>query len=137
MGSAPSGIALKFLYSGLDLKCNKLEIEFKNSWEQLLYFVNIYLAETGQGNYSNEEVEIVFNRDIAINETETISNCTNSKDVISDETIIANHPWVKDPEQELERLVKQKEETLKKHQEAFGMNIEQQASGGDDEVDEE
>lgn len=127
MGSAPSGIALKFLYSGLDLKCNKLELEFKNSWEQLLYFVDIYLAETGQGNYCNEEVEIVFNRDIAINETEAISNCVNSNEIISDETIIANHPWVKDPKQELDRLNKQKEEDLKKQQEAFGMNIEKKA----------
>lgn len=135
MGSAPSGIALKFLYSGLDLKCNKLELEFKNSWAQLLFFVDTFLAETGQGNYSNEDVEIVFNRDIAINETEAISNCVNSKDIISDETIIANHPWVKDPEQELERLKKQQEENMKKQQEAFGMGIEQKASGGSD-VDE-
>ena len=42
-GSAPSGVALKFMYSGLDLKCNLLEAEFKNGFEMLMYFVDVYL----------------------------------------------------------------------------------------------
>ena len=39
-GSAPSGVALKFMYAGLDLKCNGIEAEFKLAFEQLLYFIN-------------------------------------------------------------------------------------------------
>ncbi|MDD3840770.1 MAG: phage portal protein [Clostridia bacterium] len=119
-GNSPSGISLKFLYSGLDLKCNHLEVEFKRAFEQLLYFVNIYLAEDGQGNFENEEVELIFNRDIQINETEAINNCINSQDVISQETIVANHPWVNDVEGELERLKKEKEEKAKIAAKAFG-----------------
>ena len=127
-GSAPSGIALKFLYSGLDLKCNHLEVEFKQAFEQLLYFINIYLSETGQGSYENIDIDIIFNRDIKINETETISNCLSSSGVISDETIVANHPWVKDVEAELIKLKAEKQQKLKDKQEAFGMNIENKAS---------
>lgn len=41
-GSSPSGIAFKFLYSGLDLKCNHLEVEFKRGFEELMYFVWVY-----------------------------------------------------------------------------------------------
>lgn len=110
-GSAPSGVALKFLYSGLDLKCNKLETEFKMAFDNLLYFVNVFLNEDSQGTIN--DVSIIFNRDIQINETETINNCVASKDVISDETIIANHPWVKDKDEEMKRL----EEQNKKKQE--------------------
>ncbi len=119
-GNSPSGISLKFLYSGLDLKCNHLEVEFKRAFEQLLYFVNIYLVENGQGSYENEEVELIFNRDIKINESESIDNCIKSEDVISQETIIANHPWVNDVEGELERLKKEKEEKAKIAAKAFG-----------------
>lgn len=122
-GSAPSGIALRFLYSGLDLKCNYLEVEFKQVFEQLLYFINIYLAETSQGTYSDVDVDIVFNRDITINETETINNCVNSEGVISDETIIANHPWVKDVEEEISKVAAEKQQKLKDQQEVFGLNI--------------
>lgn len=104
IGNSPSGIALKFLYSGLDLKCNKLEDNFKWSFEQLLYFVNKYLEITKKGQPSNKEIIIIFNRDIAINEASAIEECKNSKGIISDRTIIANHPWVEDVDEEIKQI---------------------------------
>ncbi|ELC8386674.1 phage portal protein [Clostridium perfringens] len=109
-GSSPSGIALKFLYSGIDLKCNSLEVLFKKAFKELLYFINIYLSESSQGSYKDVPVELIFNKNIKINETETITNCINSKGVISNKTIMANHPWVQDPVAEQEQLDKEKEE---------------------------
>jgi len=103
LGNSPSGIALKFIYSGLDLKCNSLEEWFKWGFEALLYFINIYLTITKQA-VSDEEIEIVFNRDIQINETEAITNCSNSKSVISGKTIIANHPWVTNLDDEIKQI---------------------------------
>jgi SPP1 family phage portal protein len=120
-GSAPSGVALKFLYSGLDIKCNHMEVEFRMAFELLLYFVNIYLAETGQGDYQDKDVTLIFNRDIVINESETVDNCATSEGIISEETIVANHPWVTDVEAELERVRAEREEKLKQQQAAFGM----------------
>lgn len=107
-GNAPSGVALKFMYSGLDLKCNLMETEFKMGFEMLLYFVDLYLGLTGQGEYEKIEVELVFNRDMAINETEMIQNCNISKGTISDETILSHHPYVSDVEDELNRLEEQR-----------------------------
>ncbi len=103
LGNSPSGIALKFIYSGLDLKCNALEDSFKWAFEQLIYFVNMYLSVTNQ-TVSEDEVEIVFNRDIAINESQAITDCQNSKGVISDKTIISNHPWVSDADAEMKQI---------------------------------
>lgn len=132
-GSSPSGIALKFLYSGLDLKCNHLEVEFKQAFEQLLYFINIYLSETKQGNYQSEDVELIFNRDITINETESIDNIVSSKDIISDETLVAQHPWVSDVEEELKRLERQKLEQLKQQAKMFGSDRFSKLEGEGDE----
>jgi SPP1 family phage portal protein len=106
LGNSPSGIALKFLYSGLDLKDNTLEDSFKWSFEQQMYFVNKYLEITKQQT-SDKEITIVFNRDIAINESQTITDCQNSKGVISDKTIIANHPYVKDVNEEIKQIKKE------------------------------
>ena len=103
IGNAPSGIALRFLYAGLDLKCNALEEWFKWGFEQLLYFVNKYLEITKQP-VSDKEITIVFNRDIAVNESQAIADCLNSKGIISDRTIIANHPWVEDVEEEIKQI---------------------------------
>ena len=95
-GSAPSGVALKFMYSSLDLKCNLMETEFSRGFELLLYFVDLYLQISGHGYYEKIDVELVFNRDMAINEAEQIQNCSNSQGIISDETLIAHHPFVSD-----------------------------------------
>lgn len=103
LGNSPSGIALKFIYSGLDLKCNALEENFKWGFDQLLYFVNMYHTFTKQP-VSDKGIEIVFNRDIAINESQTIIDCQNSKGVISNKTIIANHPWPESVEEELKQI---------------------------------
>ena len=108
-GSAPSGVALKFMYSSLDLKCNLMETEFSRGFEMLLYFVYLYLQISGQGDYEKIDVELVFNRDMAINEAEQIQNCSNSQGIVSDETLIAHHPFVSDVEEELEALKRQKE----------------------------
>jgi len=103
LGNSPSGIALKFIYSGLDLKCNALEDSFKWAFEQLLYFVNLYLTITKQ-TVSDKGIEMVFNRDIAINESQTITDCQNSTGVISNKTIISNHPWVNDVDEEIKQI---------------------------------
>lgn len=103
LGNSPSGIALKFIYSGLDLKCNALEDWFKWGFEQLIYFVNRYLEEIGQP-VSDKEIVITFNRDIAINESQAITDCQNSQGVISQKTIVKNHPWVDDLEEELTQI---------------------------------
>lgn len=106
LGNSPSGIALKFIYSGLDLKCNALEEWFKWSFQELIYFVNKYLEITKE-SYSDEEVEIIFNRDIAINESQAIADAQNSKAVISNKTIVANHPWVTNLDEELKQIEKE------------------------------
>jgi SPP1 family phage portal protein len=134
-GSAPSGVALKFLYGALDTKCNHMEVDFRMAFEQLLYFVNIYLAETGQGDYKDEDVTLIFNRDIVINEEAAIQGCANSQNVISDETIVANHPWVKDVEAELKKLKAEQKQKMKDQQAAFGMPMDGAVTddGGEDE----
>ena len=48
-----------------------------------------------------------------MNESDIIDNCQKSQGIISDETIISMHPWVDDPQLEMERLKKQKEEAQK------------------------
>ena len=103
LGAAPSGVALRFLYSSLDLKCNHLEVEFAHSFRWLLRFVRRYLEMTGQP-VSEGDVALIFNRDVAINESEAISCCRSSQGLLSLRTVLEQHPWVQDVDSELERL---------------------------------
>lgn len=103
-GGDASGIALKFLYADLDMDCNMIETEYQWALEQLLWFIDVHLANTGAGDFSSEKVTIIFNRDIVINETEAVENAQKSMGVISKKTIVANHPWVTNTQDELDQI---------------------------------
>lgn len=106
----PNQMNIQSMYSDIDLDANDMETELQAAFEEILWFVNAHFANTGQGDFEGEEVTVIFNRDILINESEAIANCSASVGILSDETIIGQHPWVDDPQQELDRLKKQKEE---------------------------
>lgn len=111
LSGTPNQMNIQSMYCDIDLDANAMETELQAAFEEILWFVNTYLANTGKGSYESEDITVIFNRDILINESEAIDNCSKSVGIISDETIVAMHPWVDDPAAELERLEKQKEET--------------------------
>ena len=121
----PNQMNIQSMYSDIDLDANNMETEFQASFEDLLWFINCHFANMGMGDFEGEEVDIIFNRDILISEGEVIENCQKSVGVLSDETIIANHPWVDDPQAELERLQKQKEENMEQYDLAFNPAMNQ------------
>jgi SPP1 family phage portal protein len=124
VGNNSSGIALKFLYADLDLDANIIETEFQASLEQLRWFIDIHIANTTGKDYSDEHVDFIFNRDILINETDAITNAKSSEGVISKKTIVANHPWVTDLQDELDQIEKEQEEDLERFGDysGFGQN---------------
>lgn len=115
----PNQMNIQSMYSDIDLDANNMETEFQASFEELLWFINAHLSNIGAGDFENEEVDIIFNRDMLISESEVIDNCGKSVGLLSDETIIAMHPWIDDPQKELERVHKQKEENMEQYGLAF------------------
>lgn len=120
MSNNPNQMNIQSMYSDIDLDANGMETEFQAGFEDLLWFINQHLSNTGKGDFTGEEVTIVFNRDMPTNESESIENCAKSVGVISNETIVAQHPWTIDPKAELERMQKEKEEAFEQAQEYSG-----------------
>ena len=114
----PNQMNIKSMYSDIDLDANRMEIEFQASFEDLLWFVNAHLNNSGKGNFIDTKVNVIFNRDIMMNETEVIENCQKSVGILSDETIISNHPWINDIKVELKRIESQKQNDI----DQFGFN---------------
>ena len=139
----PNQMNIQSMYSDIDLDANDMETELQAAFEDVLWFVNAYLSNSGYGDFEGEEVNIIFNRDILINESEAIDNCAKSVGILSDETIIGMHPWVDDVQKEMDRLEeqkqKEKEEAEANAYNPFAPNPQQQGAsqqkGG--EVDEE
>lgn len=107
-GNSPSGIALKFLYSLLDLKASTLERKFRQGIQELLWFLCEYLKMSGKGEFDYKAVDYTFKRSMMVNELEVVDMVQKSNGIISQKTLIANHPFVDDLEQELQRLEKEK-----------------------------
>ena len=129
-GGDRSGVALRFLYADLDMDCNIIETEFQASLEQLRWFIDQHIVNTTNKDFSNETVEFIFSRDIIINEAEVIAMARNSVGILSDETIIANHPWVTNAQEEMERIRRQRQEDLARFQRGEYQGLE--SSAGDE-----
>ncbi|MBS4931100.1 MAG: phage portal protein [Clostridiales bacterium] len=108
----PNQMNIMSMYSDIDLDANDTETEYQAAMEQLLWFVNAHISNMGMGDYDGVPVTVTFNRDMLMNESDIIDNCQKSVGILADETIIANHPWVDDPQAELDRLKAQKEEEM-------------------------
>lgn len=108
----PNQMNIQSMYNDIDLDANDMEAEFQAALEELLWFVRCHLANVGTGDFENDELEIIFNRDLPMVESEVIANIKQSVGLLSDETLIAQHPWVDDPKAELKRVQEQKQREL-------------------------
>ncbi len=117
------------MYNDIDTDANSMETEFQASLEQLEWFIKAYLANAGIGSFEESKATFTFNRSMMMNQSEIITNVRNSSGLISDETILAHHPWVTDVDEELERLKKQKEENLEQYGFGAGNPFEQKKEG--------
>lgn len=103
---------IQSMYCDIDLDANNTETEYQASLEQLLWFVHAHLYNTGQGDFSGETMDFIFNRDMLMNESDVIEDCGKSISMLSMKTIRANHPWVDDPEAEEERIKAEQTEAM-------------------------
>lgn len=124
-GTQESGVALKQLYADLDLDCSNIETEFKSSLEYFMFFYNNWLEMSTGKDYTDKEVEYVFNKTMTVNEKELIENCKNSVGIISNATNRAHHPWVTDEEDEKEKMETEQEEENNKQQSEYDKMIKE------------
>lgn len=96
-----SGVALKYLYSLLELKTGLMETEFKLGFGEFIRAIC---------KYKNIEVKNIiqtWTRTAITNESELSEICAKSKGVISDKSIIKNHPFVEDADDEVKQIEKE------------------------------
>ena len=112
MDGDPNQMNIESMYTDIDLDVNGMETEFQAGFEELKWFIDQHLIHMGHGDYTEEPVEFVFNRDIFINEDAKIDNCAKSVGIISNKTILSRHPWVTNVNHELKLIEEDKEAEL-------------------------
>ncbi len=103
-----SGVALKYLYSLLELKAGLMETEFKLAFGEFVRAICQYL------NVECKSIIQTWTRTAITNDTELAEIAAKSKGVTSDKTILKNHPWVEDADQEEKQIKKEQEEAEKR-----------------------
>lgn len=121
MDGDPNQMNIESMYTDIDLDVNGMETEFQAGFEELKWFIDQYLIHKGLGDFTDTDVEFIFNRDIFINEDAKIDNCVKSVGIISNKTILARHPWVTNVEHELKEIEEDKQAELEEmeHMMAF------------------
>lgn len=71
-----------------------------------------------------------------MNEGEIIENCQKSVGILPDEDILANHPWIDDPVEAMERMRKQKEEAQAAALSQYEPFNQSEQDNGEDDVNE-
>jgi len=102
-----SGVALKYLYSLLELKAGMLETEFRSGFAELIRAICRH-----EGLPTPGRIIQTWTRNAIQNDQETAQIAQQSTGLISDQTILKNHPWVDDAEAEAKQLEKEKQQAL-------------------------
>lgn len=101
-----SGVALSYLYSLLELKSGLMETEFRPGFGRLVRAICRH-AHITVGNVTQ-----TWTRTSVRNDAELASIAQQSVGILSNKTLLGNHPWVTDADQELKQLKKESEEAL-------------------------
>lgn len=109
MSNNPNQMNIQSMYADIELDANGFEIELQASFEELLWFINIHLANAGLGDFEGEPVNIIFNRDILINEKEVVEVLEKSP-YMSLESRLGQHPYVQDVQMELKRIERERQQ---------------------------
>lgn len=99
-----SGVALKYLYSLLELKTGLMETEFRLGFGQLIRAICKYAG------IECKRIIQTWTRTAVTNDAELADICVKSVGLVSNKTILKNSPIVEDADREEEQLKKEKKE---------------------------
>lgn len=129
---ATSGEAMKFLYALLELKAGMMETEFRLGFNELIRAIL---------QYSNikidEQIIQTWTRTSIRNDSELVDMCSKSEGIISKKTILKNHPFVENTEDEEKQIKNEEKERLDNDDlkdDIENLNNKDDAKGGEDDV---
>ena len=107
--SNASGVAIKFKLLGTENLVSIKERKFKRGLQQRLELMSMINSVLREG-FDWRGIDIIFTRNVPSNDTDIANMVNTLKDIVSEETLLAQIPFVEDVQDELERLKQEREE---------------------------
>ncbi len=130
-----SGVAMEYKLLGLEMITKVKERYYKKGLQKRIILFCNFLNMQAMAQDATSVIP-TFSRSLPKNLQELASTLYSMKDLVSMKTLIKQIPFVEDPDQELEDLKEQKEESIKEQQKMFGMGLNNPPEE-DEEEDEE
>lgn len=102
-----SGIAIQFKLSGMETRSGKIEAEMKKALQRRIELL-CGMASLKLGEEVFRDIEITFTRNIPADEQAVINMVNSLQGIVSNETLLAQVPFITDVQAELERVDAQK-----------------------------
>lgn len=106
-----SGIAIQFKLSGMETRAGKIEAEMKKALQRRVELL-CGMAALKLGEEVFRDVEITFTRNVPADEQAIINMVNSLQGMVSNETLLAQVPFITDVEAELEKVEAQKQSNL-------------------------
>lgn len=106
-----SGIALRYKLIGMENNASAIEANMRKALQKRIELITAILNLT-YGEQLWRDVDIHFTRNLPTNETEIAQMVNSLRGLVSDETLLAQLPFIADPQEEYEKLKAQKEESM-------------------------
>ena len=114
-----SGVALKFLYALIEEKAGLAQTEFEPSFGRFIRC----LCRVNGIPIKDDSVSQIWTRTMVHNDLENAQIAQISKGIITDSTIVRNHPWVDDASAEIDELNKDDESFSKQIENMFHNHV--------------
>ena len=102
-----SGIAIQFKLSGMETRSGKIEAEMKKALQRRIEIL-CGMASLKLGEEVFRDIEITFTRNVPADEQAVINMVNSLQGIVSNETLLAQIPFITDVKAELERVEAQK-----------------------------
>lgn len=111
IGGVSSGIAIQYRLTGMETKAASIEASMKKALQRRIELICGYIGMlTGEEVW--RDIDIIFSRNIPADENALATMVSQLRGLVSDETLLSQISFVADPEAEVEKVNKQKEEQM-------------------------
>ena len=108
IGGVSSGIAIQYRLTGMETRAGKIEAEMKKALQRRVEIL-CGMAALKLGEEVFRDIEITFTRNIPADDQAIINMVNSLQGIVSNETLLAQVPFITDVEAELEKVNEQKQ----------------------------
>ena len=111
LGGSPNNTQIQSFYMSMDLDANGQIVQFNLSLDKLFYFIKSHLKEIGKGDFMDEKVKVVFNKDMMISESEIMNNLINAGIRIPNKLLLEQCTFINDVDEAM-KLLEEEDKTM-------------------------